>query len=528
MPGVRGQGRVPSLDDARTRRNWNASATAYASRSLGSGIGLDSNNRITLQLQTGSGLLLDASGLSIVLDPDADNKLSLSAAGLAANITGGDGINFPGQEISVNLIDNTIMAKVGAAAAGPLSMPLNTVLVRAGDDIVALSMPHVFDESGSLLVRDGFTPDLNLKALVTPKNTVPVVDTAGNWVARTFTPNANIVADSQGGLSATVLGNSRWVITDSAGVLTDLLAITDWMLVGVANAPTFLISANNALVGKFGSAATAFNIVNANEIVLRAGGDLDGFLVGAQQIIGRKAADIVAHTLTDFTLLGKAGTGDWGNIAVPGTNRLVGRGTGDISSFSMNLNSVFGRAGGVMGAISIPAQGILLHAGVDLTTLAFSPNSFLVRLGGDLTQQIVGNHSLMLRGSGDLADIFIADGELVGRPIGGNLGPVTRTEAREIVGTDVLSAKTANYTIVSTDSVIICDATAGSFTITLPAASSVTGRKYHIIKIDSTGNTVTLDGDGVETINDATTQVLTVQYESITVVSDAAEWWVIQ
>ena len=37
--------------------------------------------------------------------------------------TGGDGITVTARTIAVNLTDNTIMAKVGAASAGPLSIP---------------------------------------------------------------------------------------------------------------------------------------------------------------------------------------------------------------------------------------------------------------------------------------------------------------------------------------------------------------------------------------------------------------------
>lgn len=50
MPGVRGQGRVPSLADPRTRRNWNANATNYAARSLGTGLRLDTTKLVTLDI----------------------------------------------------------------------------------------------------------------------------------------------------------------------------------------------------------------------------------------------------------------------------------------------------------------------------------------------------------------------------------------------------------------------------------------------------------------------------------------------
>lgn len=90
-----------------------------------------------------------------------------------------------------------------------------------------------------------------------------------------------------------------------------------------------------------------------------------------------------------------------------------------------------------------------------------------------------------------------------------------------------LVTKTGTYTIVANDGTIICDATSGAFTVTLPTAVSVIDKIYSIKKIDSSSNAVTVDGDGSETIDDGTTAVLNTQYECITVQSDGSEWWII-
>lgn len=62
-------------------------------------------------------------------------------------------------------------------------------------------------------------------------------------------------------------------------------------------------------------------------------------------------------------------------------------------------------------------------------------------------------------------------------------------------------------------------------TITLPSVSSSKGDTYTIKKIDSSGLGVTIDGNG-PVIDDATTQVITDQYVSITVLSDGVKWWI--
>lgn len=96
-----------------------------------------------------------------------------------------------------------------------------------------------------------------------------------------------------------------------------------------------------------------------------------------------------------------------------------------------------------------------------------------------------------------------------------------------IGGVRDMRTETANYTAVLTDDVILVDASGGAVTITLPAAADRTGKQYDIKKIDSSGNAVTIDGDGSETIDDSLTNIIGAQYNSVTIVSDGTEWWII-
>ncbi len=63
----------------------------------------------------------------------------------------------------------------------------------------------------------------------------------------------------------------------------------------------------------------------------------------------------------------------------------------------------------------------------------------------------------------------------------------------------VVQAKTANYTVLSSDSVVTADTTAGVVTLTLPAASAMTGRSLRIIKTAG-ANTLTVQRAGSDTI----------------------------
>jgi len=88
-------------------------------------------------------------------------------------------------------------------------------------------------------------------------------------------------------------------------------------------------------------------------------------------------------------------------------------------------------------------------------------------------------------------------------------------------------AKTSAYSATNSDHVITCDASGGAFTVTLPDTNGRTGRVYHIKKTDSSGNAVTVDGDGSQTIDGSTTKAISVQYDSIMIVSDGSNWHII-
>jgi hypothetical protein len=59
---------------------------------------------------------------------------------------------------------------------------------------------------------------------------------------------------------------------------------------------------------------------------------------------------------------------------------------------------------------------------------------------------------------------------------------------------------TAAYTIQAVDYMILADATAGAFTVTLPASAS-TGQSYVIQKTDTSANAVTVNGVALNTQN---------------------------
>ncbi len=102
-------------------------------------------------------------------------------------------------------------------------------------------------------------------------------------------------------------------------------------------------------------------------------------------------------------------------------------------------------------------------------------------------------------------------------------------DLKDFTGGNVVSIDdTASpYTLGLTDNVLLCDATNAGITVNLPAAAGADGRMFTFVKVDSSINAITLDGDGAETINGAATDAtMDAQYDSMTIVCDGTEWFI--
>jgi len=85
------------------------------------------------------------------------------------------------------------------------------------------------------------------------------------------------------------------------------------------------------------------------------------------------------------------------------------------------------------------------------------------------------------------------------------------------------TAKTANYTLTTSDEIIIFNTTGGNLTANLPSAVGIKGKLFEIHKIGAT-NTLTIDPNASETIGGTSTHVLSENYSSIIIVSDGTNW----
>ena len=83
----------------------------------------------------------------------------------------------------------------------------------------------------------------------------------------------------------------------------------------------------------------------------------------------------------------------------------------------------------------------------------------------------------------------------------------------------------ASATLTNAQTTILCNASGGVRTYTLPAASSNAGRVYWIKKTDSSANACIIDGNSSETIDGNLTISVTGQYDAVSIQSDGSNWF---
>lgn len=109
----------------------------------------------------------------------------------------------------------------------------------------------------------------------------------------------------------------------------------------------------------------------------------------------------------------------------------------------------------------------------------------------------------------------------------GTIGKVTSDLKQPITNNSV----TADLLLTVNHHTLLVDCTTGNITISLPTATSAyvngKGRIYIIKRRDNSGNTITIDPNGTETIDGATTKTLTTQWEVIRIQSNSANWYII-
>lgn len=104
----------------------------------------------------------------------------------------------------------------------------------------------------------------------------------------------------------------------------------------------------------------------------------------------------------------------------------------------------------------------------------------------------------------------------------GGASPTSNVSTAGAVSTPVVTTTAATYTLGQSDSVLLVNVAVCA--VTLPSASGITGRRYTIKKIASAAGNLTVGTTSSQTIDGATTKVISTQYGRVEVVSDGTNW----
>jgi len=128
-----------------------------------------------------------------------------------------------------------------------------------------------------------------------------------------------------------------------------------------------------------------------------------------------------------------------------------------------------------------------------------------------------GFASSCARGSITLTGLYTTSGLTLDNPVGYDILDGQRSYPNVAVA--------ANYTVSTFDEMIAVDATSAGRTITLPTAAG-RNRRIVVTKTDSSGNTVTIATTGGQTINGASTKVLSTQWANAELLPTASGNWI--
>lgn len=221
-----------------------------------------------------------------------------------------------------------------------------------------------------------------------------------------------------------------------------------------------------------------------------------------------------------LTLDGVSGT----TITVGGSNTIAA--TAGAVSIDADVTLAGGRTLTTNSTVTINVGGVVIGNAVNIA-LATSTGT---KIGTGATQKLAFWNATPIvqpTSTTDLRTVLINTGLLAtggASPLNLNGGTLT---AGLILGPIAFSAKTTTYTLTATDGAVTADATSAAFTVTLPTAVGDAGRVFHIKRINSGTNAVTVGTTSSQTIDGVTTFALNVQWQSVTVVSDGTNWLVI-
>ena len=180
-------------------------------------------------------------------------------------------------------------------------------------------------------------------------------------------------------------------------------------------------------------------------------------------------------------------------------------------------------AGGSIDTDSLQIEGTTNSAVTTVDITSHNGTTGGLKLGGTLVTAIASELNI-LDGGTAATSTTVVDADRVVFNDDGTMKQVAMSDIKDYIGGSILySGKTSNFT-ASTGYHYGVNTTSGNVVVTLPAVSSNTSGVIRF-KIKSGTNSLTLNPNGSDTIDDLSSVTLTDLYQSISLISDGSSNW---
>lgn len=221
--------------------------------------------------------------------------------------------------------------------------------------------------------------------------------------------------------------------------------------------------------------------------------------------------------ISTVTAASGGGSGTVTSVSVVSANGFAGTVATNTTTPAITLSTtVTGLLKGNGTAISAATPGTdYLVSNQSITLSGAVTGSGSTAITTTLANSVVGIANLSATGTPS-ATTFLRGDNTWATPAGG--GGASNLTVTTLTGNTTLTT--------DVNQILLADTTTGSFTITLPTAVSNSGVAYTIKKINI-GNPLTVATTSSQTIDGSTSISLNVQYESIDIVSNGTNWFIL-
>lgn len=345
------------------------------------------------------------------------------------------------------------------------------------------------------------------------------------------------------GFNGVATPNIKWINDGSTQVL-GTLRINN-LTTGIAQiGSTGIVSSSSALPD---GTTAATQIVSDNTVKIATTAHVKSVVASGQTIGANTTGKATGTTLQDVATAGnnidKPNSMSYPSLGVRGTEHMYITQNG-VNGYGLQLG-VSNDGNGWLQAMDYinptPYNIILNPAGGNVAVGKTTANAKLDVNGSIRASANDGNANTVVRNS-DLANGTIQN-QNAGAQSSSNFwisgsGLANRLEADKIVAYTNLKTGafstgygnfSSNFTVTSSLHSFFVNTSGGSVTGTLPDATTFDniGRIVVIKKVDSSSNTITIVPFGSQTIDGASSQVIVGQYDSLTIQSNGAVWYIL-